>query len=81
MDYKDGDINEQELVLAECKHMTHPIFIDGDWRSPHQCDACFMEGLSQPISEETWQLVDRVATKLLKVLEAEFSDGQDDVQP
>ena len=28
MDHKDGDINEHELVLAECKHMAHPILID-----------------------------------------------------
>ena len=30
MNRKDGDINEHELVLAECKHMAHPILIDGD---------------------------------------------------
>lgn len=40
------------MVPAECKHITEAVWIEGDWRTPHKCEACILDNLNRPHDPE-----------------------------
>lgn len=54
-----------KLVLADCKHMTEPVFVDGQWRTPHSCDDCILEDARRPLTAEQSEDFARLTEQLL----------------
>lgn len=62
------------MILADCKHMTEPVFVDGRWRTPTLCDDCISENASRPLTEEQTKNFARVSKQLLRRIQDDSGD-------
>ena len=67
--------SDQQPVLADCNHMTAPVFVDGQLRTPSRCDQCIIEDASKPLTPEEAEDFARVTEQILKIAKRD-SDEQ-----